>query len=78
MALVRDGIITSSKKPGQMRIKKSKKQFIPEVMYKEIDQYKNEITKKADPYFPAEFFLIQVLFIHDIFTLIFLGKTWNS
>ena len=43
-----------------MRIRKPKKQYIPDVMYKETDQYKNEIVKHADPNFPAEFFLIPV------------------
>lgn len=60
MALVKDGIITASKNPSLMRVKKSKTRYIPDVMYRTTDEYNNEIIKKAAPTLPSEFFIIRV------------------
>jgi nuclear protein localization family protein 4 len=60
MALVKDGVITSSKDPKLMRVKKSKKRYIPDVMYKDTNEYNLEVVRKAEPYLPTEFFIIPV------------------
>lgn len=60
MALVKDGIITSTQDPLLLRTKKTSKRFIPDVMYNAKNEYNIEVTKKAEPTLPTEFFIIRV------------------
>eukprot|EP01114_Cavostelium_apophysatum_P021166 TRINITY_DN7301_c0_g1_i3.p1 TRINITY_DN7301_c0_g1~~TRINITY_DN7301_c0_g1_i3.p1 ORF type:complete len:608 (+),score=145.67 TRINITY_DN7301_c0_g1_i3:158-1981(+) len=62
MSLTSAGIITFAKDPSLLRIKKTSKRYIPDVLYRKIDEYKNNIITKAEPTFPPEFFIIPVRF----------------
>jgi len=60
IALVRDGIIAPAKKQNEMRVRKSKKLYIPEVTFRAKDEYNHEVVRKAEPNFPIEFFIIPI------------------
>lgn len=61
MALVRDGVITASSKDSKhMKVRKSTKRIIPDVMYATKDKYGNEVVEKAEPNLPLDFFIIKV------------------
>jgi len=61
MSLVRDGLISSkAKQVDMLRIRHSKKQFIPDVTYRGKDEYNNEVIKKAEPGVPIEFFILPI------------------
>eukprot|EP01114_Cavostelium_apophysatum_P021167 TRINITY_DN7301_c0_g1_i4.p1 TRINITY_DN7301_c0_g1~~TRINITY_DN7301_c0_g1_i4.p1 ORF type:complete len:119 (+),score=17.23 TRINITY_DN7301_c0_g1_i4:251-607(+) len=53
MSLTSAGIITFAKDPSLLRIKKTSKRYIPDVLYRKIDEYKNNIITKAEPTFPG-------------------------
>lgn len=61
MALVRDDcLVPTIDDPSLSYVKESSsEQYVPDVFYKVIDTYKNEVTKIARP-MPIEFFLIEV------------------
>jgi len=61
MALVRDDcLVPTIDDPSLGYVKESSsEQYVPDVFYKEMDVYKNEVTKIARP-MPIEFFLIEV------------------
>jgi len=58
MGLVSAGIIASAKDESLLKIKKTTKRYIPDILYRKIDKYKNNVITKADPTFPTEFFII--------------------
>ncbi|XP_065065958.1 nuclear protein localization protein 4 homolog [Rhopilema esculentum] len=61
MALVRDDCLVPTLDDSSLGYVKesSSSQYVPDVFYKVIDTYKNEVTKVARP-MPIEFFLIEV------------------
>lgn len=61
MALVRDEcLVPTLDDPALGYIKESSsEQYVPDVFYKEKDEYKNEVTKDSRP-MPMEYFLIEV------------------
>lgn len=60
MSLVRDSVITNSKDPKLMRVKKLRNRVLPDVMYIATDEYGNQVLEKADPTMPLEYFIIKV------------------
>jgi nuclear protein localization family protein 4 len=60
MALVKDGIITASKDPKFMKVKRSTTRYIPDVMFSAKNEYGIEVVQKAEPNFPLDFFITRV------------------
>jgi len=59
--LVKDGIITNSKDPQFLRLKKSnKKRYVPDVIYTKKNEYNLEVNQVADPNFPADFCIVKL------------------
>eukprot|EP01117_Protostelium_nocturnum_P005837 TRINITY_DN2106_c0_g1_i2.p1 TRINITY_DN2106_c0_g1~~TRINITY_DN2106_c0_g1_i2.p1 ORF type:complete len:613 (+),score=247.84 TRINITY_DN2106_c0_g1_i2:245-1840(+) len=58
MSMVRDSIATVSKSANMLRVKKSKKNFVPDVFYSDLNEYKISVIKKAAPTVPTEFFIV--------------------
>lgn len=60
-ALVRDGIVEASTDPNLMRVQESREgHYVPEVFYKEKNEYGVTVQKRARPTFPVEYFLLTV------------------
>jgi len=61
MALVRDQILLPAKEhPGMAYVKvSSAEQYVPDVFFREEDEYKNTVTKEARP-LPVEYLLLQL------------------
>lgn len=61
MALVRDNCLVPTKDAPELGYirESTDKQFVPDVYYKEIDQYRNEVSRLARP-LPVEYLLVDV------------------
>src|SRR5690349_8541875 len=61
-ALIQDDVIKVSKEdPINFRVRKSSDKYIyPELQYSDVNEYGKNVTKKADPYFPALYFIIGI------------------
>jgi len=58
--LVKEGVIKPSKEdPIQFRVRKSNEKYIfPELQFMDVNEYGKDVIKRADPFFPALFFII--------------------
>merc|ERR1712025_535597 len=61
MALVRDGILVPTKDAPELAyvIESTKEEYVPDVFFKEKDEYGNEITKIGRP-LPVEYLLVDM------------------
>jgi len=64
VALVKDEIIKASKEDHlNFRVKRSNETtFYPDLQYQDVNEYGKNVIKRADPYFPAYFFIIGLRF----------------
>jgi len=62
VALIQDDVIKVAKEdPINFKVRKSNEKYIyPELQYSDVNEYGKNVTKKADPFFPALFFIIGV------------------
>ena len=64
MAMQKAGIIEASTNPALMRIVNpaatGSKQFVPDVIFKQKNEYGTEVTQSAKPTFPVEYLLVDV------------------
>jgi hypothetical protein len=63
MALVKQGVITWNEKADEgfeLRVKKSSKKYVPDVMFSMKGPYGALLIQKADPVFPLDFFVIKI------------------
>jgi len=61
MALVRDGILVPTKDAPELAyvIESTEEQYVPDVFFKEMDKYKNEVKKIGRP-LPVEYLLLDM------------------
>ena len=61
MALVRDGILVPTKDAPELAyvIESTEEQYVPDVFFKEMDKYKNEVKKIGRP-LPVEHLLLDM------------------
>jgi hypothetical protein len=63
MTLVKESIITPNETPtegAELRVKKSSKKYVPDIMYSTVGEYGAQVIHKAEPTFPLDFFVIKI------------------